>query len=87
MRDRIWRAVGTLKYARRIGKEEALYLAGLIRMGINADMIPDEDGLLFYRLYSLIPDSQVAEITHSTGGEKDMEMWRSALLRDALKGL
>lgn len=88
LRDRIWRAVGTLKYARRIGKEEALYLAGLIRMGINADMIPDEDGLLFYRLYSLIPDSQVAEITHSTGvGEKDMEMWRSALLRDALKGL
>jgi protein-arginine kinase len=80
--------VGTLKYARRIGKEEALYLTGLIRMGINADMIPDEDGLLFYRLYSLIPDSQVAEITHSAdGGEEDMEMWRSALLRDALKGL
>lgn len=86
LRDRIWRALGILKYARRMSREEGLYLSGLIRMGINADMIPDEDGLTFYRLYSLIPDSQVAEITHTEeGNEKDMEMWRSALLRDALK--
>lgn len=88
LRDRIWRALGTLKYARRMSRKEALYLAGLIRMGINADMIPDEDGLTFYRLYSLIPDSQVAEISHTAPEDQgNMEKWRSALLRDVLKNL
>lgn len=67
-------------------REEALYLSGLIRMGINADMIPDEDGLTFYRLYSLIPDSQVALISHTAPDDRTaMEKWRSALLRDVLK--
>lgn len=88
LRDRIWRALGTLKYARRMSRKEALYLAGLIRMGINADMIPDEDGLTFYRLYSLIPDSQVALISHTAPEDQgNMEKWRSALLRDVLKNL
>ena len=88
LRDRIWRALGLLKYARRMSRKEALYLAGLIRMGINADMIPDEDGLTFYRLYSLIPDSQVAEISHTAPEDQgNMEKWRSALLRDVLKNL
>lgn len=88
LRDRIWRALGTLKYARRMSRKEALYLAGLIRMGINADMIPDEDGLTFYRLYSLIPDSQVALISHTAPEDRgNMEKWRSALLRDVLKNL
>lgn len=55
-------------------------------MGINADMIPDEDGLTFYRLYSLIPDSQVALISHTAPDDRTaMEKWRSALLRDVLK--
>lgn len=88
LKDRVFRALGIMKYARRMSRKEALYLAGLIRMGINADMIPDEDGLTFYRLYSLVPDSQVAEITRSSReDEGNLEKWRSALLRDVLKDL
>ena len=88
IRDQIWRALGTLKYARQIDEQEAMKLAGLIKAGVKEKMIPDKNGLLFHQIFSLVSNNQVAYTTHKEMDDaQSINAWRAALLRDAVKEL
>lgn len=84
LEDRLWRAWGTLAYARRIGLPEAMECLSLLRMGQEAGMGSPFESLPWGRLFL---DIQPAHVQARTGGplpEEEIEVARADLIRDAL---
>ena len=86
IKDQIWRALGTLKYARRMDSREAASCAGLMKLGMAADMFPAKDPLLFEKLLMLAEPSLVKAMTGKEElDEEGVRLWRAVLLRQAIQ--
>jgi len=84
LEDRLWRAWGTLSFARRLGLQEAMECLSLVRLGQEAGL-----GLPFERLQwgRLFLDIQPAHVQARTGRllpEGELEVVRADIVRRAL---
>jgi protein arginine kinase len=82
--DKVWRAYGTLRYARSLTFEEAMnYLSG-VRLAVGLKLI---SGLSVYTLNKLLIFSQLAHLSHSEGralAEGEANVVRARYVRQAL---
>ncbi len=83
--DRVWRAVGTLKYARRMDTSEALRLLGEVRVGASLGILPTDCG----RLNELLWAVRASNLSLSAGKElspSERDRRRAELLRGIEEG-
>ncbi len=86
LKDKVWRALGALKYARLMGREETIGAAALIAAGIREDMFPDKDKNLVSRLLEAASGAYVAETTHKENlSDEDEALWRAVLVRGIIE--
>jgi protein arginine kinase len=82
--DKLWRAFGTLRYARSLTFDEAMnYLSG-VRLAVGLKLI---HGLSVYTLNKLLIFSQSAHLAHSEGRaltESESNLVRARYVRQAL---
>jgi protein arginine kinase len=82
--DKLWRAYGTLRYARSLSFDEAMnYLSG-VRLAVGMKLI---SGLSVYTLNKLLIFSQTAHLSHSEGRsltESEANLVRARYVRQAL---
>jgi protein arginine kinase len=82
--DKLWRAYGTLRYARSLSFDEAMnYLSG-VRLAVGLKLI---SGLSVYTLNKLLIFSQPAHLAHAEGralSESEANQARARYVRQAL---
>jgi protein arginine kinase len=82
--DKLWRAYGTLRYARSLTFDEAMnYLSG-VRLAVGLKLIT---GLSVYTLNKLLIFSQSAHLAHSAGRtltDSEANLVRARFVREAL---
>ena len=82
--DKLWRAYGTLRYARSLSFDEAMnYLSG-VRLAVGLKLI---SGLSVYTLNKLLIFSQAAHLAHAEGKpltESETNLARARYVRQAL---
>jgi protein arginine kinase len=82
--DKLWRAYGTLRYARSLSFDEAMnYLSG-VRLAVGLKLIT---GLSVYTLNKLLIFSQAAHLAHADGrplSESEASLARARYVREAL---
>ena len=82
--DKLWRAYGTLRYARSLSFDEAMnYLSG-VRLAVGLKLIR---GLSVYTLNKLLIFSQAAHLSYVEGRpltESEAGQTRAQYVRDAL---
>lgn len=86
LEDRIWRAFGTLVYARSISSEETMNLLSAVRMGINLGIIDD---LPLDKVNSLFLLAQPAHLQKKEGrtlGPGERDTIRAEMIRTVLDG-
>jgi len=79
--DKVWRAIGMLKYARTISTEETLFLLSHLRMGVNMGIIKEVD---LDTVNDLFLCSQPAHLQIITGQRLDGEQ-RSKLRAEYIR--
>jgi len=62
--DKLWRAYGTLRFARSLSFDEAMNFLSGVRLGVGLKLIP---GLSVYTLNKLLIFAQSAHLSHSEG--------------------
>jgi protein arginine kinase len=82
--DKLWRAYGTLRYARSLGFEEAMNLLSGVRFAVGLKLVT---GLSVYTLNKLLIFCQSAHLAHSEGRaltESEADIARARFVRQAL---
>jgi len=85
LEDKIWRAMGALRYARKMTSEETLNHLSAIRLGIDLKLLP---GLAMSDVNELFVITQPAHLQAQKGRElspDDRDVARANLLRDRFK--
>jgi len=82
LEDRIWRAIGILKYARRIGDSEAQKLISDVALGVSLGIVP---GMTSGQLYKLMMNTRPATIAQMSGYAKPHE--RDAVRAEMLRNI
>ena len=85
LEDRVWRSMGTLRYARKLSSSETLDLLSAVRLGVNLRMLPN---LSIGEVNELFVITQPAHLQKLQGralepGERDAA--RATLLRERFK--
>jgi protein arginine kinase len=82
--DKLWRAYGTLRYARSLTFEEAMSLLSPVRLAVGLKLIT---GLSVYALNKLLIYSQAAHLAHGEGRsltESETNLARARFVRQAI---
>jgi protein arginine kinase len=82
--DKVWRAYGTLRYARSLTFDEAMNFLSGVRLAVGLKLI---SGLGIYTLNKLLIFSQLAHLTHAEGRaltESEANLARARYVRQAL---
>jgi protein arginine kinase len=82
--DKVWRAYGTLRFARSLTFDEAMNFLSGVRLGVGLKLIP---GLSVYTLNKLLIFSQLAHLAHMEGRaltESEASQARARYVRQAL---
>ena len=82
--DKLWRAYGTLRYARSLSAEEAMNLLSGVRLAVGLQLI---DGVGVYALNKLLIFCQAAHLAHEAGRaltETEASIARARYVRQAL---
>lgn len=85
LEDSVWRAVGTLRYARRIDTAEALELLGRVRTGASLGVIPADYGRLNGLLWAVRPSSIVTRSGKDELDPSERDKLRAELLHEAIE--
>ncbi|HET7791716.1 MAG TPA: protein arginine kinase [Gemmatimonadales bacterium] len=83
--DKVWRAFGTLKYARSLSFEETMNLLSGVRLGVGLNLIP---GLSVYTLNKLLIYTQAAHLAALEGrstGDPELPLARATYVRKLLE--
>lgn len=84
MEDKLWRAYGTLRYARSLTFDEAMNFLSAVRLGVGLKLIA---GLSVYTLNKLLINSQLGHLSRGEGrtlDEDEASVARARHVRDAL---
>lgn len=85
LEDRVWRSMGTLRYARKLTSEETLNLLSAVRLGINLKLLPN---ISVGEVNELFVITQPAHLQAQKGrrlGPDDRDVARATLLRERFK--
>ncbi len=85
--DRVWRAYGTLMYARRLSGEEALSLLSDVQLGIDMKVLPQGRPDFFNELVVITRPNFLSKYA----GKEDMmpaerDIYRAKVIRDRMQG-
>src|SRR5438874_411913 len=83
--DKLWRAYGTLRYARSLTFDEAMNFLSGVRLAVGLKLI---NGLSVYTLNKLLIFSQSAHLSHAEGRpltESEANLARARYVRQALE--
>jgi protein arginine kinase len=80
--DKVWRAYGILKYARRLTAAEAMELLSVLREGVSIGEIKNVEMPLLNRLLWSIQPSQLCLDTGRPLNELERDIARASLIRD-----
>lgn len=83
--DKVWRSMGTLRYARRLTSDETMALLSAIRLGINLKLVP---GIRMGDVNELFVITQPGHLQALKGRElqpDDRDTVRASLLRERFK--
>ncbi len=83
--DRIMRAYGILRYARKISGEEAMELISQVKMGIDMGVIDSLDTKMLSELMILIRPAHLQKRFAFEPGEQKEEIKRASLIRERMK--
>lgn len=84
--DKLWRAYGTLRYARSLSFDEAMNLLSGVRLAVGLNLIR---GVSVYTLNTLLIFSQSAHLSRGAGRmltEDEASVARAAFMRETLAG-
>lgn len=89
--DAAYRALGTLRYARRLDADEALALLSAVRVGVIADLVGGVTAGAVTSLFFLSRENHVRAMLDTTNevdgdGEENIQQARAHLVREALRG-
>jgi protein arginine kinase len=82
--DKLWRAYGTLRYARSLSFDEAMNFLSGVRLGVGLKLIP---GLSVYTLNKLLIFAQSAHLAHAEGRaltDSESNLARARFVRQVL---
>lgn len=85
--DKLWRAYGTLRYARSLSFDEAMNFLSGVRLAVGLKLI---GGLSVYTLNKLLIFSQFAHLSRTEGRmltEDEANVVRAAFVRETLDGI
>jgi protein arginine kinase len=83
--DKVWRAYGLLRHARRLSFEEAMNLLSAVRLGVGLGLVPDVG---MYTLNKLLVFTQPAHLSAMAGrelGEDELPVRRADYVRRTLE--
>ena len=83
--DQVWRALGTLKYARKLSTAEAMNGLSQLRIGASLGLLDLNCGVLNDLLFAIQPAS--VAVRASAEGPEGRDVARASLLRETLKDL
>jgi protein arginine kinase len=87
LNDRVWRALGVLKYARRITTKEAMECLSSVRLGISLDLLPGYGTQLADRLSQEVWPGLLAQSRGPFSSKAERDEARADFLREELKGI
>ncbi|NRA96779.1 MAG: protein arginine kinase [Planctomycetes bacterium] len=82
LEDRVWRSMGTLRYARKLSSEETLNLLSAVRLGVNLQLLPN---LSVGEVNELFVTTQPAHLQAQEGKRlepEERDVARATLLRE-----
>lgn len=86
LEDRLWRAYGTLQYARRLSGEEALSLLSDVKLGQDLQLLPVSDLHMFNQLVvTTRPNFLMKMMGKSDASPDERDAYRATVIRDALR--
>jgi len=85
LEDRVWRAYGTLRYARVMSAEKALSLLSQVRLGIDLGLIDGLDPRILTELMVMLQPGCLQRIMALEMDEDMRDIYRARLLRERIK--
>lgn len=83
--DRIWKAFGTLRYARKIDREQSLQLLSLCRLGMAMDMLPSVPLGEIENLLVRIQPAHLQNEVDEQLSKADRNIFRATIIRRTLE--
>ena len=84
VQDRVFRALGTLRYARMLKSDEALQLLSLVRLGVVTAMLPGVDVASINRLTLLTQPAHLQKLVGRSLDQAERKVERASLVRSVL---
>ncbi|MEE9392296.1 MAG: protein arginine kinase [Planctomycetota bacterium] len=84
MEDRIWRAFGILRFARRINTEEALTQLSTLRLGVHLDILSSVDLQTLNELFLLTQPAHLQSLLGCDLDADERDQHRATYIRDRL---
>jgi len=85
LKDQIYRAYGTLKYAYKISVEEAMKLISNVRLGIDLGIIEDIESTILNQLMVIIRPATLQVLKGEEMTIEDRHIYRAQLIRERLQ--
>ncbi len=86
LEDKIWRAVGVLRFARSITSEETLELLSLVRLGVNLGLIKDISIGTVNELFVLSQPAHLQKVEKAKLSSHERDAARARYIREKLGG-
>lgn len=83
--DQIWRALGTLRYARVISSGEAVQLLSLVRLGVDLGFVKNLKHIELNSLFLLMQPAHLQKMYGRALGSSERDVKRADLIRERLK--
>jgi len=87
LEDRVWRAYGVLKHARRITSEEATELLSALRLGCNLNLLKNMPSKLINELFIFTQPGHLQKIERKALDADERDVVRADFIRRKLEGL
>lgn len=86
LEDRVWRAYGVLKHARRITSEEATELLSALRLGCNLNLLKNMPPKLINELFIFTQPGHLQKLERKTLDADERDVVRADFIRRKLEG-
>ena len=87
LEDRVWRAFGVLKHARRITSEETTELLSALRLGVNMNILTAIPPKIINELFIFTQPGHLQKIERKTLDPDERDVVRADFIRRKLEGL
>lgn len=88
LKDKIWRAIGIMKYARNMNSDEVAQYISSLAMGMREKLLPETKLSIFQKIFNLSSSELVNELTSQENkGLGYTNSWRALLLRQYISQL